>query len=74
MAVVDCHMVDLFVTTTEAQVVAMFMKWRGVNSSMVCAVCLVSFSYVYVLVWYLKICKPIVVPTMTITKETYGSC
>ena len=74
MAVVDCHMMDLFVTTTEAQVVAIFMKWRGVSSSMGCAVCLVLFFRVYVLVWYLKICQFIVVPTMIITKETYGSC
>ena len=71
---VDCHMMALFVTTTEAQVVAIFIKWRGVSSSMVCSVSWVLFFDVYFLVWYLKICEVIVVPTMMISKETYGSC
>ena len=55
MAVDNCRMMDPFVTTTEAQVLAIFVKWRGVSSSMLCAVSEVLFLHVYVLVWYLKI-------------------
>ena len=47
MAVVDCRMMDLFVTTTEAHVVALFMRWRGFSSPMLCAVSWVLFFHVY---------------------------
>ena len=52
---------------------AMFMIWSAVGSSMVFAVCLVSYFHVYVLVSYCKIRKPIVEPMMMIYEVTYGS-